>query len=100
MQYSTEICVMRHAPPILQPLLFVKLVKISLAEFLGAMIQIGIMITRNPIRCPNNDIVSIIGSVGAPQVLKAIVISKKASMIKVYCQFGKAKVASSTPTKD
>jgi hypothetical protein len=51
------------------------------------------IVTTKPPKWPKRLIVSIIGSVPAPQVLKKIVINKKAMLIRVYCQFGKAKSA-------
>lgn len=41
---------------------------------------------------PNKEIVSSIGNIFAPHVLNKIVTAKKASIISVYCQFGKAKL--------
>ena len=52
----------------------------------NVMLTNGIIVTRNPAKCANNEIFSIIGNAFAPQVLNPIVITKKASMINVYCQ--------------
>ena len=42
--------------------------------------------------CPNNDMVSTIGRKGAPQVFRKMVKNRKASIKRVYCQLGKAKL--------
>ncbi len=72
-------------PVLLHPELFTTSVKTSFAEFLGAMMRRGIIVTIKPPRWPIRDIVSSCGNASAPQVLKAIVISRNASMISVNC---------------
>jgi len=86
--------------PIFHPELLEKVVKTSLAEFLGAMTKTGMMMTRKPSKCPNSDSVSNIGSELAPHVLNTIVTARKASMRRVYCQFGNAKSSLPTATID
>jgi hypothetical protein len=102
---------MRHAVPTLfQPPWLVKVANTSSAEFRGHITTQSqshsfpiscqtnsphntIIVMMNPPRCPKSDIVSIIGRVPAPQVLKKIVMNRKAMLINVYCQFGNAKSA-------
>jgi hypothetical protein len=92
LQYSTDTVLTLHAAPRFpQPPLSSKERKTLEALFLGAMTHTGIMTTRNPRRWPTSDIVSIIGSTGAPQVLKKMVITMTAIPIRVYFQFWKTK---------
>lgn len=100
LQYSIETWVTRQAAPRFHPLVLEKLVKTSLAEFLGAMTQIGMIVTKKPPKCPKSEIVSIRGSDPEPKVLKRIVTARKASMRRVYCQFENAYSSFLTPTSD
>ena len=67
--------------------------KTSYEEFRGHMTQSTMKVITNPRIWPNKDIVSSIGKLFAPHVLKKIVITRNASIISVYCQFGNAKSA-------
>lgn len=81
---------------LLQPPLLTTDVKTSEAEFLGHKIRSGIITTKKPLRWPYNERVSMNGRYGAPQVLKKMVMTKKAIIMSVYCQFGNAKSGFST----
>jgi len=56
-------------------------VKTSVAEFFGHITNSGIATTKNPPRCPYNEMVSINGRYGAPHVLKKMVMNRNAIMI-------------------
>ena len=49
-----------------------------------------------PPRCPKREMVSSRGNILAPQVLRKIVKTRKANMMRVYCQLGKVKLESVT----
>lgn len=48
------------------------------------------MTTKNPTMCPTRHAVSSVGSIGEPQVLKKMVMTVNAIIIKVYCHRVKA----------
>ena len=95
LQYRTEICVTRQAVPTFpHPPLSTKVAKTSLALFLGHITHNGTSVTTKQRIWPNKLIVSIMGRLPAPQVLKNMVITRKAMLMRVYCQLGKTNSAS------
>jgi hypothetical protein len=94
LQYITVTWLIRQAVPVLlQPPLLTTSRKTECAEFLGQRTQSGIRTTRKPRRCPKREMISSIGRIFAPHVLKNMVTTRNASIIKVYCQFGNPKLA-------
>jgi hypothetical protein len=92
LQYITLTWLIRQAVPIFpHPPPSTKVVNTSFAEFLGQVTQSAIMKTKNPMIWTNKETISNMGNTLAPQVLKKIVTTRKASMINVYCQFGNKK---------
>lgn len=82
----------QDVPVLLQPPLLTTSANTACAGFFGAKTHNSTTKIVNPPMCPNNDIVSTIGSTGAPQVFKPMVKTRHASIIRVYCQLGKAKL--------
>lgn len=90
LQNITVTWLIRQAVPVLlHPPLLTTSRNTACPEFLGHNTQRGIMTTRNPARCPKREAISSIGKAFEPHVLKNMVTIRKASMMSVYCQFGK-----------
>jgi hypothetical protein len=89
LQYNTLTCAINTLVPVFpHPLLSTTSIKTCLALFFGAITKTAIIVIKNPPRCPKSEMVSSIGRALAPQVLKPIVMTRKPSMMSVYCQSG------------
>ena len=100
LQKSTVTCAIKHEVPVLlQPPLLTTSANTACAGFLGASTQSGIKVMTKPPICPNREMVSSIGSTLAPQVFRKIVRTRRASMMRVYCQLGKVKLGLVTSIK-
>ncbi len=100
LQKSTVTCAIKHEVPVLlQPPLLTTSANTACAGFLGASTQSGIKVMTKPPTCPNREMASSIGSTLAPQVFRKIVRTRRASMMRVYCQLGKVKLGLVTSIK-
>ena len=89
----------QEASPVFpQPPLSITRVKTSSALFFGHIIHNGMIVTKNQIKWKYKDAVSTAGKIGAPQVLKKMVMTMIAIAMRVYFQLAKTKSKLKTST--